>query len=216
MDGQQYGLLNECNMKKGILLVILVSSITANAQSLKDALYSGKLKTDTGTVVRKGDDLASKIDTNRTKPVEPAKTKVAVVARDSSTKELRTQIDSAAITGADMKDNNVVSKDNNVVSKDNSRIWKEYIDSIAGTLKMEVLPSKKIKSGTYYILVEYEIGTDGQVTINNVSCSPENSFLQQQVKERLTLTAPQMNPLLSAYGKPRKVIKKYNFTLSKV
>ncbi|MFI5133783.1 MAG: hypothetical protein ACHQEB_05575, partial [Chitinophagales bacterium] len=79
-----------------------------------------------------------------------------------------------------------------------------------------VLPSRKIKKGDYYIMVDYEIGPDGQVTINNVYPSPENSFLAQQVKDRLTLTAPHMNPALSSNGKPHKVVKRYNFTLSKM
>ena len=195
-------------MKKSILIVILVSSVIANAQSLKDLLYSGKLKTDTGTVIRKGDDLTSKIDTSKKKPVDTVKTKMTIVARDSSMPGLITQTDSAAIPGASPKDNTVAPKDNN-------KIWKEYIDSLTSTLKTEVLPSKKIKNGSYYLLIEYEIGPDGQITTNNVSCSPENSFLQQTVKERLTLTAPQMNPLLSN-GKPRKVTKKYTLTLSKM
>ena len=89
------------------------------------------------------------------------------------------------------------------------------MDSVISTLKTEVLTSKKIKRGIYYVWVDYEIGIDGQVTINNVYPSPENSFLAQQVKERLTLTAPPMNPVLASNGKPRKVIKKYNFTLSR-
>jgi len=105
-------------------------------------------------------------------------------------------------------------KEFNTASKDNNKIWKEFIDSVTSTLKTEVLPSKKIKSDTYYLLIEYEIGADGQIAINNVSCSPENSFLQQQVKERLTLTAPQMNPLLTN-GKARKVVKKYTLILPK-
>ncbi len=196
-------------MKKGILLILLVSSVMANAQTLKDALFSGKLKTDSGTVIRKGDDLSSKIDTNTKKPVVPEKMKMVTAARDSSTKGLATQTDSANIAGVDKKDNAVTVKDNN-------KIWKEYMDSVIGTLKTEVLPSKKIKNDTYYVLVEYVIDTDGQVTINNVWPSPENSFLQQQVKERLNLTAPRLNPVLSSDGKPRKVIKKYNFTLSKM
>jgi hypothetical protein len=196
-------------MKKGILLLLLVSSVVANAQSLKDALYGGKLKTDSGTVIRKGDDLSSKIDTSRKKPVEPEKIKVVTVVGDSSARVLATQSDSIKIAGVD-------KNDNVVVLKDNTKIWKEYMDSVIGTLKTEVLPSKKIKNDTYYVLVEYEIGIDGEVTINNVWPSPENSFLQQQVKERLTLTAPRLNPVLAGNGKPRKVIKKYNFTLIKM
>jgi hypothetical protein len=196
-------------MKKGILLMLLISSVVVNAQSLKDALYGGKLKTDTGTVIRKGDDLSSKIDTSRKKPVEPEKIKVVTTAGDSSVKALATQSDSTKIPGADKNDNVVVLKDNN-------KIWKEYMDSVVGALKTEVLPSKKIKNDTYYVLVEYEIGIDGEVTINNVWPSPENTFLQQQVKERLTLSAPRLNPVLSGNGKPRKAIKKYNFTLVKM
>ncbi len=202
-------------MKKSIILVILVSSITVNAQSLKDLLYSGKLKTDSGTVIRKGDDLTSKIDTSTKKPVEPEKTKTITGTRDSSvTAGSNTQIDPAAAPGAAVT-GTAVPNDNNAGLKDNNRIWKEFADSLTSMLKAEVLPSKKIKSGTYYVLVEYEIGIDGQVTANNVSCSPENSFLQQQVKERITLTSPQMNPLLTN-GKARKVTKKYTLILSKM
>ena len=71
-------------MKKGILFLLLVTTLTSNAQSLKDGLYGGKLKTDSGTVIKKGDDLSSKIDTSKKKPVEPEKTKITAVAMDSS------------------------------------------------------------------------------------------------------------------------------------
>ena len=194
-------------MKKGILLLLVVSSVIANAQTLKDALFSGKLKTDSGTVIRKGDDLSSKIDTTTKKPVVPEKMKTATIARDSST-GLAAQTDSVNIPAIDQKESTVTPKDNN-------KIWKEYMDSVIGTFKTELLPSKKIKNDTYTILVEYEIDIDGQVTIKNVWPSPEDSYLQQQVKERLNLTAPRLNPVLSGDGKPRKVIKKFNFTLSK-
>jgi len=194
-------------MKKGILLLLLASSVIANAQTLKDALFSGKLKTDSGTVIRKGDDLSSKIDTTTKKPVVPEKMKTATTARDSSA-GLAAQTDSVNIPAIDQKESTVTLKDNN-------KIWKEYMDSVIGTFKTELLPSKKIKNDTYTILVEYEIDIDGQVTIKNVWPSPEDSYLQQQVKERLNFTAPRLNPVLSGDGKPRKVIKKFNFTLSK-
>ena len=196
-------------MKKIILFLIVVSSATADAQSLKELLYSGKLKSDTGSVVRKSDDLASKIDTSKKKPVE---TKRTTTVRDSTSTGLVSSTDSLAAAGN--PNDNSTSKDNNA-PKDNNRIWKEFTDSLTSTLKTEVLPSKKIKAGTYYMLVEYEIGTDGQIAINNVSCSPENSFLVQQVKERFTLTAPQMIPVLSN-GKARKLAKKYSFNLTKL
>ena len=86
---------------------------------------------------------------------------------------------------------------------------------MAITFKDEVLTSKKIKDGTYSILVDYEIGPDGQVTIKEVYPSPDNSTLAKEIKERLILTAPNLNPVMGSTGKPRKVVKKYNFTLTK-
>ena len=201
---------------------MLAGTFAANAQSLKDALYGGKLKNDSGTVVRKGDDLSTKIDTTTKKKIaDPEKTKITTAVRDSSTNISIIQTDSVATVanpGVVTADNNTPTNNNTVAAgpRDNNKVWKEYIDSLSSTLKTEALPNKKIKSGTYYLLIEYDIETDGQVSINNVSCSPENSFLQQTVKERLTLTAPQLNPVLSGYGKPRKASKKYNLTLSKL
>lgn len=194
-------------MKKGILFLLLVTTLTSNAQSLKDALYGGKLKTDSGTVIKKGDDLSSKIDTSKKKPVEPEKTKITAVAMDSSITKMAAQTDSAAI---------VVKKlDNNTVSKDNNKIWKEFMDTVISTLKQEVMTSKKIKKGDYYVMVDYEIGLDGQVTVTNVFPSPENKYIQEQVKERLSIDTPRLNPVLSGNGKPRKVVKRTNFTITK-
>jgi hypothetical protein len=208
LQGGRDGVLNKCYMKTGILFLLLVSAVTADAQTLKDILYSGKLKSDTNTVIRKGDDLSSKIDTSKKKPVEPEKIKTAISSKDASTKGAVGQTDAAAVAGADKKDNIVATKDNN-------KIWKEYLDSVISTFKTEVLPNSKIKEGTYYLLVEYEIGTDGQISINSVLSTPGNSWLQDQVKQRMTLTAPQMNPVLGTNNNPRKVLKKQNFTLVK-
>ncbi len=52
-------------MKKGILFLLLISSMFAEAQTLKETLYRGKLKNQPGTVIRKGDDLSTKMDTVR-------------------------------------------------------------------------------------------------------------------------------------------------------
>ncbi len=195
-------------MNKGILFLLLLITFNSNAQSLKDLLYSGKLKSDTGTLVKKTDDLNSKIDTSKKKLVEPQKTNLTGPVKDTSQNKIWGQT-SVAITNA------VEVKDNNTVTKDNNKIWKAFMDSMTVIFKEEVLNSKKIKSGTYYILVDYEIGPEGQVAINNIYPSPENSHLEQEVKKRLILSAPQLNPVLSSTGKPRKVIKKYNFTLTK-
>ena len=196
-------------MKKGILFLLLISSVIANAQkTLKEALYGGKLKTDSGTVIRKSDDLSTKIDTTTKKPVEQNKTKPVTTTPDVALPGITAETDSASTTAVDVKNNAVATKDNN-------KLWKEYVDSIVTTLKAEALSSKKIKKGTYFVVVEYEIAIDGQTAITNVWPSPENEFIQQQVKDRINLTAPRLNPVLAGNGQPRKVIRKYTFTLTK-
>jgi hypothetical protein len=74
------------SMKQAILLLLLASSVFANGQSLKEALFSGKLKNEAGTVIRKGDDLASKMDTARKAPAEEA-AKTAAAAPANTTSE---------------------------------------------------------------------------------------------------------------------------------
>jgi hypothetical protein len=196
-------------MKKGILFLIVLISINASSQSLKDLLYGGKLKTDSGTVLHKGDDLSSKIDTSKKKPVDAEKNKLALITLDSSGKKMTEAIDTSAMAPADKMDNAAASKDNN-------KIWKEFIDSVISSLKDDVLTSKKIKKGEYFITIDYSIETDGQVTINNVYPAPENKYLEEQVKQRLTLSAPHLNPVITSNGKPRKVMKKYNFTVTRM
>lgn len=190
-------------MKKGILFLLIITAINADAQTLKDALYGGKLKTDSGTVIKKGDDLSTKIDTSRKKPVEAEKPKLTVISADSAAKKT---IASNEAT---------VPVDNAVVTKDNNKIWKQFIDSSISTLNAEVMTSKKLKKGEYFIMVDYAIELDGKITINNVYPTPENKFLEEQVNERLSIDTPQLSPVLSGNGKPRRVIKRHNFTLVK-
>jgi ABC-type antimicrobial peptide transport system permease subunit len=208
--------LNERIMKKGILFLLVAFSFTAKAQSLKDLLYSGKLKNDSNTVVRKTDDLKSKIDTVQKKTAEDNNTKITGVAGDSSAIKPGLTGDSAALveTADSVAAGKTVVIENAPV-KSSSKIWKEYTDSLVKLLKAEVLSSKKIKNETYYLTVEYEIETDGQVSVINVFSAPENEFLQQQVKERLLLSPPQLSPVLDSTNKPRKVKRRQNFTITK-
>lgn len=193
-------------MKKAIFFLLVITSVSSNAQSLKDALFGGKLKSDSNTVVKKTDDLSTKIDTSKKKPVEAKQ--VVLAPKEPIANNTANAVDSVAVTSAE-------KKDNNAVAKDNTKLWKEFMDSVIGTLKTEVLSSKKLKKGDYYILVDYAIEPDGQVTVNNIFPSPENKFLEEQVKERINIAAPRLNPVLGSNGKARKVMKKYNFTLTK-
>jgi hypothetical protein len=206
-------------MKKAILFLLLigVAIINAQSQSLKDLLYSGKLKKDSNTVIRKGEDLASRIDTSTKKPAEPEKSPSATVSVSDQAKNITATSDVATSTDAKDATAGTVNTTNTNASlvKNNNQLLKHYMDSLVSTLKTDVLPSKKIKNGTYYLYVDYEIGTDGQANVTNVVSSPENDFLQSQIKERLTLSAPQLNPVLDSNNKPRKVKRKYNFNVTK-
>jgi hypothetical protein len=216
-------------MKKGFLILLLFCSVFTQAQSLKDALFSGKLKGQPGTVFRKGDDLSAKIDTvAKTPEIDTLKAVVMALAADTVTKKVDTstktseiQSDTsslsptaapATVAAAAAVD---ISKENAASAKDNNVIWKGYMDSLTTVLKAEVLPSKKIKRDSYFVLIPYAIGTDGKVTVGNISVTPENEFLLKQIKDRIELEAPQLNPVLSSDGTPRKSNKKYSFTLVK-
>ena len=75
-------------MKKGILFLLLAASFSVEAQqSLKDLLYSGKLKSDSNTVIRKGDDLNAKIDTSTKKPETTEKVNPANVTTSAPVTE---------------------------------------------------------------------------------------------------------------------------------
>src|SRR3954464_15295926 len=90
-------------MKKGILFLFMAATFTSNAQSLKDLLYSGKLKMDSNTVIRKTDDLSSKIDTSQKKAPDQVKTTVTNITTDTTLKVNNAKVDNtksnAAVTG---------------------------------------------------------------------------------------------------------------------
>jgi hypothetical protein len=219
-------------MKKGILFLLIAFSFTAKAQSLKDLLYSGKLRNDSNSVVRKTDDLKSKIDTtDRKAAAEKAaasQTVVAVIPSDSL-KKTNLPADANATVAASkpaVPGQAVPANDSTVAApveavtppapvKTNSKIWKEYTESLVTTLKAEVLSNKKVKKETYYVLADYEIGTDGKAELTNLTVSPDNAFLLEQVKKRLADNPPAFTPVMDSSNQPKKVKRKFNFYLTK-
>jgi len=148
-------------MKKGILFLLLAAGFSAKAQSLKDLLYSGKLKNDSNTVIRKTDDLSTKIDTTRKKPAEIQKTDVAVRPVDTSVKASTTKAEPAATTNSNNATQTQTAGTSNpvtsnppatnpvtdvaatttetvaatpAVTKTNTKLWKEYTDALAASL----------------------------------------------------------------------------------
>jgi hypothetical protein len=217
-------------MKKALLLLLLAGSVVfADAQTLKETLFGGKLKNQPGSVIRKGDDLTAKIDTSHTvAPVDTAVAKAPASVTDAPASTVAVPADSAVAAtivsneGSDNATTDTAAAEATpepeaaaAAPKSNNALIKEYMDSVATVLKAEALTSKKVKRGSYYTLISYVIETDGQVSFGDVFLSPENSYLQQQIKDRLASETPRLAPVLNSAGVPRKVTKKYNFTLTK-
>jgi hypothetical protein len=202
-------------MKAIILAAAVLISATLNAQNLKDLLYGGKLKSDTGSTVRKSDDLSTKIDTLAYQKAVEARR----VQEETTKKELiASGVDSVQATIIATGGDTLVTAPGTPPTpkdvKENNARWKFYIDELVGALRTEVMPNKKIKEGSYAVLVEYEIGEDGAVRVVTVSSDPANSFLENQIKDRITYNAPKLAPII-ANGKPRKIIRKQLISLSK-
>lgn len=205
-------------MKKGILFLLIIGGLTASAQeptkkpeSLRDLLYSGKLKKDSSGVVRKTDDLSTKIDTTTKKVVDtpktvPTKTVAPPTKTATNTGDAPTNIagDAAVVT--------TTAAETKTTTKSNTKIWKEYTDHIIPILTSEVLPNKKIKKGTYYIFVECELDVDGKVNILNVTSTPESDMLVAQTKLKLETDLP---PLHAEPNQTKKLKKKYSFNITK-
>jgi len=224
-------------MKTLVLALLIFGAFTVQAQqkqSLKDLLYSGKLKKDSSGVIRSTDDLSSKIDTTTKKvpdPVKPEPAKPQPVATVQAKQPAVIKADTAAAlnnTVTETKDNTVATDvapiaapvaaatpATGTAGKTNTKLWKEYTDTLMKILKAEVLNSKQIKKNTYFLMVDYEIGTDGQVTVTNVSSEPANAFLQAQVKQVMDSTPLLLNPVLDSANQPKKVKKKQQITITK-
>ncbi|MGZ5219373.1 MAG: hypothetical protein ACXWWD_10955 [Chitinophagaceae bacterium] len=225
-------------MKAIVLITFILLAYSAKSQSLKEALYSGKLKADTGAVIRKGDSLkiqenmAQKIiadsinkvvadslklvaDSIKKEAIETAKKEAIEVAKEKAIAEGKdtTNIDTIAVINA--MNAETAKAENKAVSKDNTVVWKTYIDEMTTSIKAEALQSNKVKKGNYFVLIDYKVNPDGQVSITSVSVDPQNSFLEQNIKDRLTLNPAKLNPIVDANGRARTVNRKQTLNLVK-
>lgn len=213
-------------MKNLILLLFLLSAAFSlhaqEKQSLKDLLYGGKLKKDSTGVIHSTDDLSKKIDTGTKKETQPVTTNLPATSTQQNKNAVTTKTDTNANVSTST-DTSAVKVDaattvvapNPVPVKTNTKLWKEYTDSLVRTLQGDILKSKQIKKNTYYLMVDYEIGTDGQVTISDITSTPENSFLQAQVRQIMDSTPFKLNPVVDSSNQPRKVKRKQQFVITK-
>ena len=178
-------------MNRLLLLVVLFISSTCFAQksSLRDSLFSGKLKADSALVAK------SKVNEEKVK--------------EDSIKKV--QIDSLKKIGADTTQITGVTPITPIKPElkyaDNNKTWKKFTDEYTKIVTAEMANQKKIKKGGYTVTLEYEIGVDGVVSTKNIICDPKSEALIDLINERMMANAPQLAPQV-VNGVPRKSSKR--------
>ena len=168
-------------MNRILLIPVLLISVNSFSQSLRDSLFSGKLKADSALVAK------SKIVKDSTKKAEIDSTTGKVVADSAITQ--------------------IVPVKTEMKYSDNNKVWKKFVDEYTPVINSEMLTSKKIKKGGYTVTLEYEIGTDGVVTTKNIICDPKSEQLTELIRERMMSNAPKLAPQI-VNGVPRKSNKR--------
>ena len=164
-----------------LILGLFIGSTCFSQKSLRDSLFSGKLKADSALVAK------SKIVKDSTKKTEidpsTGKTEVDPVIKPNSAEKTELKY------------------------SDNNRTWKKFVDEYTKIINTEMLTTKKIKKGGYTVTLEYEIGTDGVVSTKNIICDPKSESLVNLIQERMMPNAPQLAPQV-VNGAPRKSSKR--------
>lgn len=170
-------------------------------QRLRDSLFAGKLKVDTGkTVVSKdtGHYVAPKVyDAGTSSSVTPATTSSANLKKDEIVKPDASMPDSL-----------------NKTFYQKQKLWKRFIDVNTPIIAQQADDTKKVKKGEYTVEIEYEIGLNGRVTTTGVTCTPPNDFIVEQVNELMKRT-PVLAPPIYSDGQPRKLSAKQTLTIVK-
>ena len=164
-----------------LILVLFVSSACFSQKSLRDSLFSGKLKADSALVAK------SKIVKDSTK-----KTEIDPVTG-------KTEVDPAIKEASPEK--------TELKYSDNNRTWKKFVDEHTKIISTQMITSKKIKKGDYTVTLEYEIGTDGVVSTKNIICDPKSETLVNMIQETMMSNAPKLAPQV-VNGAPRKSSKR--------
>jgi hypothetical protein len=184
-------------MNRIFLLFVLFVSSNCFSQSLRDSLFSGKLKADSTLVAK------SKINEQK--------------QREDSAR--RVQIDSLKKIGADTTQITGTTTSTTLAKPelkyaDNNKTWKKFIDEYKAVITAEMQITKKIKKGDYTVTLEYEIGTDGVVTTKNIICDPKSEGLVELIKDRMMPNAPQLAPQI-INGAPKKASRRQVLVFTK-
>jgi hypothetical protein len=180
-------------MRTYLLFVFLFFGSSVMAQTLKDSLFGGKIKADTGrTFISKDTSKYLPPKVYNASPSIPGETK----------KNEITKLDES------MPD----SLNKTFYAK--QKTWKRFIDVNTSIISQQAADTRKVKKGQYSIDIEYEIGLNGRVTTTGVTCNPPNEYLAEQVSEFMKRPPILVAPVYSD-GKPRKLNATQTITIIK-
>jgi len=181
-------------MNRIFLILVLFISSTGFSQSLRDSLFSGKLKADSALVAK------SKVNEQK--------------AKENSVR--RVQVDSLKKIGADTTHltTTVPAAKPELRYADNNKTWKKFVDEYKAVISAEMQTSRKIRKGDYTVTLEYEIGTDGVVSTKNIICDPKSETLVELIRDRMMPNAPQLAPQI-VNGTPKKSSRRQILVFSK-
>lgn len=169
-------------MNKLFLILALLIGSNCFSQSLRDSLFSGKLKADS-----------------------------ALVAKSKAAKDSTKKSESFPATGSNNIIDSAAKQNDPtrpvLKYSDNNRTWKKFSDEYTKIINAELSNSKKVKKGSYTVTLDYEIGTDGVVGIKSLFCDPKSETLIELINERMMPNAPQLAPQV-VNGVPRKSSKR--------
>jgi hypothetical protein len=185
-------------------LFFISSAVTA--QSLRDSLFAGKLKVDTGKT------YASK-DTGKYVPSKYSAPKVYNAGTVTSSTDGNKTTSEANKTEIIKPDESMPDSLNKTFYQ-KQKLWKRFIDVDTPIITQEASDTKKVKKGEYTIEVEYKIGLNGRVSTTGITSTPSNDYLVEQVSE-LMKRAPVLSPPIYSDGKPRELNAKQTITIIK-
>ena len=189
-------------MKTYFLVSLMFITSSVMAQRLRDSLFGGRLKADTGkTFVSK--------DTG--KYVAP---KVYDAGTSSSATTPTTTSSSNPTKAVIAKPDASMPDSLNKTFYQKQKLWKRFIDVNTPIIAQQADDTRKVKKGEFTVDIEYEIGLNGRVTTTGVTCTPLNEFLVEQVTE-LMKRAPVLSPPIYSDGQPHKLNAKQSITIVK-
>jgi hypothetical protein len=189
-------------MKISFVITLLCFMSSVMGQSLKDSLFGGKLKSDTGrTFVSK--------DTSHYVPLKNE------TISSQSTDKKKADAGSKEINKVEvLKPDESMPDSLNKLYYAKQKTWKRFIESNIPIITQAANDTRKVKKGEYAIEIGYEIGLNGRVATKNVTCSPQSEFLVEQVTE-LMKRAPVLAPPIYSDGKPRTLAATQPLTITK-